>query len=118
MNAVLLDAYIADCRRIVDRWNRDLEKLGVQQRIALPDRKFNRHQGIYNGFRFAPTGELIDEATWTHKHTEWLPTQADRDYVQSCMVRVTEPGKFANYIAPPGQGVNDKPIEFEYVRFH
>jgi benzoyl-CoA 2,3-dioxygenase component B len=118
MNAVLLDAYIADCKRIVERWNRDLNKLGVQQQIALPDHKFNRNQGVYAGFRFNPAGAIIDEATWTKHHTEWLPTQADRDYVQSCMVRVTEPGKFANYIAPPQQGVNDHPIEFEYVRFH
>jgi benzoyl-CoA 2,3-dioxygenase component B len=118
MNAVLLDAYVADCTRILDRWNRDLEKLGVKERVALPDRKFNRHQGVYAGFRFTPAGELIDEAAWTHKHTDWLPTQADRDYVQSCMVRVTEPGKFANYIAPPQKGVNEQPIEFEYVKFH
>ena len=34
------------------------------------------------------------------------------------MVKVTQPGKFANYIAPPPQGVNDKPIEFEYVKLH
>ena len=33
-------------------------------------------------------------------------------------VKVTEPGKFANYIAPPPQGVNNQPIEFEYVKFH
>jgi benzoyl-CoA 2,3-epoxidase subunit B len=38
--------------------------------------------------------------------------------VQSCMVKVTTPGKFANYIAPPQQGVNDQSIEFEYVKFH
>ena len=118
MNAVLLDAYIADCKRIVERWNRDLEKLGVKERISLPDRKFHRYQGVYAGFRFAPTGELIDEATWTKRHTEWLPTQADRDYVNSCMVKVTEPGKFANYIAPPQHGVNEKAVEFEYVKFH
>jgi benzoyl-CoA 2,3-dioxygenase component B len=118
MNAVLLDAYIADCKRIVERWNRDLDKLGIKQRIELADHKFNRHQGVYSGFRFTPQGKPIDEATWTHEHTNWLPTQADRDYVQSCMVRVIEPGKFANYIAPPQQGVNDQAIEFEYVKFH
>ena len=70
------------------------------------------------GFRFAPSGELIDEATWTHKHTGWLPTQQDRDYVTSCMKAVREPGKFANYIAPPAQGANNQPAEFEYVKFH
>jgi benzoyl-CoA 2,3-dioxygenase component B len=34
------------------------------------------------------------------------------------MVKVTEPGKFANYIAPPQKGPNDQPIDFEYVQFH
>ena len=29
---------------------------------------------------------------------------------------VYEPGKFANYIAPPRRGINQQPIDFEYVR--
>jgi benzoyl-CoA 2,3-dioxygenase component B len=29
---------------------------------------------------------------------------------------VTEPGKFASWIAPPPRGINGRPIEFEYVR--
>jgi len=118
MNAVLLDAYIADCKRIAERWNRDIEKLGVDFKFQLPDHKFNRHQGIYAGFRFAPSGELIDEATWTHRHTEWLPTQQERDYVKACMKAVHERGKFANYIAPPAQGANNQPPDFEYVKLH
>ena len=118
MNAVLLDAYIADCTRIVDRWNRELKKLGVEQQIKLPDHKFNRHQGVYSHYKFNPQGEPIDEATWTHQHQDWLPTSADREYVDSCMVKVIEPGKFANYIAPPQKGPNNQPIDFEYVKFH
>jgi benzoyl-CoA 2,3-dioxygenase component B len=31
---------------------------------------------------------------------------------------VTEPGKFANWIAPPARGINAQPIDFEYVRFN
>jgi benzoyl-CoA 2,3-dioxygenase component B len=34
------------------------------------------------------------------------------------MGRVIEPGKFANWIAPPVRGINGLPIEFAYVRFH
>ena len=34
------------------------------------------------------------------------------------MGRVVEPGKFANWIAPPVRGINGLPIEFEYVRFN
>jgi benzoyl-CoA 2,3-dioxygenase component B len=118
MNSVLQDAYIADCTRIVSRWNRDLKKLGVDRQIQLPNRKFNRNQGVCAGYKFNPEGELIDEATWTKMHTTWLPTAADREYVTSCMVKVVEPGKFANYIAPPQKGPNDQPIDFEYVKFH
>jgi len=30
---------------------------------------------------------------------------------------VTEPGKMANWIAPPARGINNQPVDFEYVRF-
>ena len=49
---------------------------------------------------------------------KWLPTQEDRDYVKSCMVKVHEAGKFANWIAPPPVGVNEQPLDFEYVKIH
>jgi benzoyl-CoA 2,3-dioxygenase component B len=29
---------------------------------------------------------------------------------------VTEPGKFANWIAPPQHGIHGRPLDFEYVR--
>jgi benzoyl-CoA 2,3-dioxygenase component B len=29
---------------------------------------------------------------------------------------VYERGKFANYIAPPRRGINQQPVDFEYVR--
>ena len=49
---------------------------------------------------------------------EWLPTDEDKAYIQSLMIGVTEPGKFANYIAPPQRGINRQPIDFEYVKCH
>ncbi|MHC5066939.1 MAG: benzoyl-CoA 2,3-epoxidase subunit BoxB [Planctomycetota bacterium] len=118
MNALLLDSYVADCQRIVSRWNRDLERLDTDFRIVLPSKKFNRHQGIYSAACFTPQGELVDEAAWKSGRDEWLPSQADRDYVDSCMVAVREPGKFANWISPPSRGVNEQPLDFEYVKFH
>jgi benzoyl-CoA 2,3-dioxygenase component B len=33
------------------------------------------------------------------------------------MGRVTEPGSYANWIAPPALGINNQPVNFEYVRF-
>jgi benzoyl-CoA 2,3-dioxygenase component B len=34
------------------------------------------------------------------------------------MGQVIEPGKFANWIAPPARGINHMPIDFRYVRFN
>ena len=48
--------------------------------------------------------------------SEWLPTMEDREYVRSLMHPVYEPGKIANWIAPPAAGIKGKPFEFEYVR--
>ena len=53
----------------------------------------------------------------TRRKHEWLPSPADREYLLSIMATpVYEPGKFANYIAPPLRGINRQPINFEYVR--
>ena len=46
------------------------------------------------------------------------PRQQDREFVSSLMGRVVEPGKFANWIAPPVIGINRQPVDFEYVRFN
>ena len=48
----------------------------------------------------------------------WLPSEEDRAFVASLMGRVVEPGKFANWIAPPAMGINRQPVDFEYVRFN
>lgn len=118
MNALLLDAYIADCKRICNRWNRDLERLEVEFRVTLPDHKFNRNQGVYAEHFFDLDGERITEEEFEAKKNQWLPTPEDREYVRSCMVKVHEPGKIANWIGKPHTGVNKQPFEFEYVKFH
>lgn len=61
---------------------------------------------------------MITEAEWNANADRWLPTPADHAYIESLMTRVVEPGKFANWIAPPVRGVHGMPIEFEYVRFN
>ena len=118
MNALLLDAYVADCKRIVSRWQRDLQKFDLGLEIKLPSQRFNRHQGVYSEDNFNPDGELITAEEFEKNKGEWLPSPEDRAYVQSCMVKVTEPGKFANWIAPPARGVNEQPFDFEYVKLN
>jgi benzoyl-CoA 2,3-dioxygenase component B len=116
MNEILRDAYVEDCDRGVQRWNKTLEKYEIGTRLTLPHRRFNRAIGAYSGARFDPEGRMISDEEWTRRKSEWLPSAADREYVQSLMHPVTEPGKIANWVAPPPRGVNGQPFEFEYVR--
>jgi benzoyl-CoA 2,3-dioxygenase component B len=117
MNALLLDAYVADATRIVARWNKILETHHVDARIQLPSLRFNRWQGLYGGLSFDPSGNPITKDAFEKHRKEWLPTEEDYAYVRSCMQRSIEPGKFANWIAPPAAGINNQPVELEYVKF-
>ena len=117
LNEVLRDAYIKDCQRGVDRWNKILDKAGVAERLELPSRRFHRHVGIYAGQHFTPAGEMISAEEWTRRRDQWLPSDADLAYVQSLMVPVTERGKVANWVAPT-RGVSGLPFVFEYVRMN
>ena len=53
---------------------------------------------------------------WDKKVGDWLPTADDKAYIQSLMQQVVEPGKMAGWIAPPDRGINNNPVEYEYVR--
>jgi benzoyl-CoA 2,3-dioxygenase component B len=46
----------------------------------------------------------------------WIPTAEDQAFVASVMKPVLETGKVANWIAPPERGINNLPVEYEYVR--
>jgi len=35
--------------------------------------------------------------------------------VRSLMQRVVEPGKMAGWVAPPERGINNLPVDYEYV---
>jgi len=117
LNEVLRDDFIRDSVAGIGRWNRVLEKAGVDFRLKVPHKAFNRKIGTFANVRVSPDGNVIDEATWKAHEREWLPTPEDRAFVASLMGRVVEPGKFANWIAPPAMGINKQPVDFAYVRF-
>ena len=77
-----------------------------------------RTTGSLAGIKLSPQGQVVSDAQWQANKDEWLPTAEDRAFVASLMGRVVEPGKFANWIAPPAIGVNRQPLDFEYVRFN
>jgi benzoyl-CoA 2,3-dioxygenase component B len=116
VNERLRDEYIVDCQRGVDRWNKSIKEAGIDFEIKLPHRAFHRAIGTFSEVKATPEGKIITEAEWNSRHGEWLPSDEDRAYVKSLMTPVTEPGKFAGWIAPPARGINQQPVDFEYVR--
>jgi len=116
LNERLRDDYVADCARGVARWNEVIKKHGIDFELRLPHRAFHRAIGIFADVRVSPDGQVISQAGWDAKHCDWLPTEEDKAFIQSLMRPVTEPGKFANWIAPPARGINGQPVDFEYVR--
>ncbi|MGY9005654.1 MAG: benzoyl-CoA 2,3-epoxidase subunit BoxB [Alphaproteobacteria bacterium] len=118
INQRLRNDYYTDSQRGVDNWNKIIADHGVDFQLVLPNRAFHRNIGPFAAVKASPDGMLITEADWDKRHSEWLPTPADREFVESLMKPVTEPGKFANYIAPPSRGINRQPVDFEYVKIH
>lgn len=119
LNERLRQDYIEDCAKGVLRWNRAIEKAGVDFEMKLPHRAFNRRIGAFAGLRVSPDGRLLGEAEWKANEGKWLPTDEDRAFVTSLMGQaVIEPGKYAHWIAPPARGINGQAVDFEYVRFN
>jgi benzoyl-CoA 2,3-dioxygenase component B len=116
LNERLRDDYVADCARGVARWNQVIKNHGIDFELRLPHRAFHRAIGAFADVKVSPDGRILSEAEWDARHRNWLPTAEDQAFVGSLMQGVMEPGKFANWIAPPPRGINSKPIEFEYVR--
>jgi benzoyl-CoA 2,3-epoxidase subunit B len=119
LNERLRQDYIEDCARGVLRWNKIIEKAGVNFEMKLPHRGFDRRIGAFTGSHVSPDGKVLSEAEWKANEAKWLPTDEDRAYVTSLMgPAVVQPGKFAHWIAPPARGINGQPADFEYVRFN
>ncbi|MBS0449649.1 MAG: benzoyl-CoA 2,3-epoxidase subunit BoxB, partial [Proteobacteria bacterium] len=117
LNEVLRDDFIKDSVAGVGRWNKVIEKAGIPFRLTVPHKAFHRNIGALAGIKMSPEGRVVSDAEWEAKKYEWLPSPEDRAFVTSLMGRVVEPGKFANWIAPPVMGINRQPVDFEYVRF-
>ena len=116
LNARLADDYIADCENVLRRWNRVLEVHNIDRRLSLPHRAFHRAVGEFAAVRATPEGRLISEAQWARRQAQWLPSQADLEYILSLMTPSFRPGEFSGWIAPPRAGINGQPGDYEYVR--
>jgi benzoyl-CoA 2,3-epoxidase subunit B len=118
LNERLRDDFMKDSVAGVERWNRIIQKNGVDFRLGVPHKAFHRQIGPLAGLKISPDGHVVSEAQWNARVRDWLPTPEDAQFVKSLMGRVVEPGKYANWIAPPAVGINKQPMNFEYVRFN
>ena len=116
LNETLRDDYAEDCQKGMDRWNRAIDEAGVNFALTLPHVGFNRQVGTFRDAYISPNGTSISATEWAANVGRWLPTDADRAYVKSLMVGVTELGKMAGWVAPPSRGIHQKPVEYDYVQ--
>ena len=116
INMRLRDDYTRDCGKGIERFNKIIERNGVAFRLELPHVAFHRAIGEFRDVHVTPAGELIGDAIWDKRKDEWLPSAEDGEFIASLMKPVTEPGKFASWIAPPKVGIDNRPGEFEYVK--
>jgi benzoyl-CoA 2,3-epoxidase subunit B len=115
LNTDLRREYIADCAGGVKRWNKILAEAGLPQRLYLPHIAFNRKVGAFASIEASPTGEKLSADEWAARKGQWLPTDTDKTFVRSLMRPVHERGKIAAWVAPPRNGINGQPFDYDYV---
>ena len=116
INARLCDDFIADCEKVMLRWNRVFQAHDLDYSMKLPHRAFHREVGEFANAYATDRGEIIGESEWHERKDEWLASGSDLQYILSLMQQVTTPGKYASWIAAPRAGINGQPGDFEYVK--
>ena len=116
LNMRLRDDYVVDCNAGVGRWNKVISDLGIPFEIKLPHVAFHRHIGEFSNIKADVSGHLISDEQWKKHRGDFLPTDGDKDFIESLMQPQMETGRFASWIAPPKVGIDNKPGDFEYVK--
>ena len=65
-----------------------------------------------------PDGDILSKSDWEAKKDDYLPNVEDGDFLNSLMKPCWERGAYANWIAAPKVGIDNKPGDFEYVKIH
>ena len=100
----------------VGRWNKVIEKFGIPFEIKLPHVAFHRHIGEFSGIKADIDGKILSDAEWEKRKDDFLPSSADRGFIESLMKPEIDPGQIRGWIAPPKIGIDNKPGDFEYVK--
>ena len=65
-----------------------------------------RHRPVRRLALRSRTAGCSSDEEWARRKHEWLPAPADKEFLLSIMnAPIYEPGRFANYIAPPARGI-------------
>lgn len=118
INMRLRDDYVKDASGGIGRWNRIIAKHNIEFEFSVPHEAFHRQIGVFSAVKANPAGEIISDENWEAQVSDWLPSKADGEFIQSLMKPCYEAGKYASWIAPPKVGINNMPGEFEYVKLH
>ena len=116
LNMRLRDDYVVDANVGVGRWNKVIAEhrhpvrdQAAARRLPPPHRRVLLDQ-------CGREGNVLSEAEWKNRRNEFLPSDGDKEFIESLMQPQFETGKFASWIAPPKVGIDNKPGEFEYVK--
>jgi benzoyl-CoA 2,3-dioxygenase component B len=115
LNEVMRESYLKDCEIGLKRWNRAIERAGHEFRLTLPSSRFRRSIGSWVGQPVDPQGKLLPKDEYERRLHEWVPSPEDKAFVKSLMQKVVAPGKMAAWVAPPERGINNLPVDYEYV---
>ena len=75
INMRLRDDYVHDASGGVGRWDKIIEKSGVQFKLALPHEGFHHQIGVFSAVSVTPEGEIIGKDKWEAQSGDWLPTR-------------------------------------------
>jgi len=89
------------------------EEFDIQ--LKLPSTRFRRNIGIWAGVDVNPEGKIISKDNFDKNIGSWLPSDNDKEFINSLMVQVIEVNKTAGWIAPPNRGINNMDIGYDYV---
>src|SRR5262249_21081738 len=85
INMRLRDDYTRDCAKGIERFNKIIERTGVNFRLALPHVAFHREIGEFKDIEATPDGKLIDSGAWAKDQDKWLPSSSDGEFIASLM---------------------------------
>src|SRR5207237_998866 len=73
MNEVLRSAYVRDCENGVKRWNKIIEKGGVNFELRLASPRFRRSVGAWSNVPTDPAGNPISAEAFAGQIVNWIP---------------------------------------------